>query len=80
MGMTLAEKILSEHAGKEVRAGEIAIVKVDLAYTRTGQALWLFERSRKWVLRRFIIRRERSSSLSMPLPVRGSSSVTITPS
>ncbi len=36
MGLTLAEKILSEHAGKEVRAGEIAIVKVDLAYTQDG--------------------------------------------
>jgi 3-isopropylmalate/(R)-2-methylmalate dehydratase large subunit len=36
MGITLAEKILSEHAGKEVRAGEIAIVKVDLAYTQDG--------------------------------------------
>jgi 3-isopropylmalate/(R)-2-methylmalate dehydratase large subunit len=36
MGMTLAEKILSEHAAKEVRAGEIVIVKVDLAYTQDG--------------------------------------------
>ena len=36
MGMTLAEKILSEHAGKEVRAGEITVVKVDLAYTQDG--------------------------------------------
>lgn len=36
MGMTLAEKILSEHAGKEVRAGEIAVVKVDLTYTQDG--------------------------------------------
>jgi 3-isopropylmalate/(R)-2-methylmalate dehydratase large subunit len=36
MGMTLAEKILSEHAGKEVRTGEIAIVKVDLTYTQDG--------------------------------------------
>jgi 3-isopropylmalate/(R)-2-methylmalate dehydratase large subunit len=36
MGMTLAEKILSEHTGKEVQAGEIAIVKVDLAYTQDG--------------------------------------------
>ena len=35
-GMTLAEKILSEHAGKEVRAGEIAVVKVDLTYTQDG--------------------------------------------
>ena len=36
MGMTLAEKILSEHAGKEVRTGEIAVVKVDLTYTQDG--------------------------------------------
>lgn len=36
MGMTLAEKILSEHVGKEVRRGEIAVVKVDLVYTQDG--------------------------------------------
>jgi 3-isopropylmalate/(R)-2-methylmalate dehydratase large subunit len=36
MGMTLAEKILSERVGKEVRAGEIAVVKVDLVYTQDG--------------------------------------------
>jgi len=36
MGMTLAEKILSEHAGIQVRTGEIAVVKVDLAYTQDG--------------------------------------------
>jgi len=36
MRMTLAEKILSEHTDKEVRAGEIAVVKVDLSYTQDG--------------------------------------------
>lgn len=36
MGMTLSEKILSEHAGKEVKAGEIAVVQVDLAYAQDG--------------------------------------------
>ncbi len=36
MGMTLAEKILSEHAGKEVRAGEIIVIKTDLTYTQDG--------------------------------------------
>ena len=36
MGMTLAEKILSEHAEREVRSGEIAVVKVDLTYTQDG--------------------------------------------
>jgi 3-isopropylmalate/(R)-2-methylmalate dehydratase large subunit len=36
MGLTLAEKILSEHAGKEVRAGELAIVGVDVCLTQDG--------------------------------------------
>jgi 3-isopropylmalate/(R)-2-methylmalate dehydratase large subunit len=36
MGMTLAERILSEHAGKEIRAGEIVVVRVDLTYTQDG--------------------------------------------
>ncbi len=36
MGMTLAEKILSEHAGEEVRAGELKVVPVDLTYTQDG--------------------------------------------
>ena len=36
MGMTLAEKILGEHAGKEVRAGEIVVVGVDLTYAQDG--------------------------------------------
>jgi len=36
MGLALAEKILSEHFGKEVKAGEIAVVKVDLGYTQDG--------------------------------------------
>ncbi len=36
MGMTLAERILSEHAWKEIRAGEIAVIKVDLAYVQDG--------------------------------------------
>ncbi len=36
MGLTLAEKILSEHAGREVRAGELAIVEVDVCLTQDG--------------------------------------------
>jgi len=36
MGMTLTEKILSEHAWKEIRAGEIAVIRVDLAYVQDG--------------------------------------------
>ncbi|MFC1490791.1 3-isopropylmalate dehydratase large subunit [Candidatus Latescibacterota bacterium] len=36
MGLTLAEKILSAHTDKEVRAGEFAIVKVDVCLTQDG--------------------------------------------
>ncbi len=36
MGLTLAEKILSKHAGKEVHAGEFAIVNVDVCLTQDG--------------------------------------------
>ena len=36
MALTLSEKILSEHAGKEVRAGEMVVVPVDLVLTQDG--------------------------------------------
>lgn len=36
MGMTLVEKIISEHAGKTVHAGELVISKVDVAAVQDG--------------------------------------------
>jgi 3-isopropylmalate/(R)-2-methylmalate dehydratase large subunit len=36
MPLTLAEKILSSHAGKEVRAGELTVVSVDVCLTQDG--------------------------------------------
>ena len=36
MGKTLAEKILSEHAGHDVKAGEFAVVAVDFTYVQDG--------------------------------------------
>ena len=36
MGKTLAEKIIGEHTGKEVKAGEIVIVPVDVCLTQDG--------------------------------------------
>ncbi len=36
MGMTLAEKIISEHAGKDVHAGELVIANVDVAAVQDG--------------------------------------------
>ena len=36
MGLTLAEKIISEHAGKTVHAGELVIAKVDVCAVQDG--------------------------------------------
>ncbi|MBQ4115279.1 3-isopropylmalate dehydratase large subunit [bacterium] len=36
MGMTLVEKIISEHAGKNVHAGELVISRVDVAAVQDG--------------------------------------------
>ena len=36
MGQTIAEKILSGHAGKEVRAGDIAVCEVDFCFGQDG--------------------------------------------
>ncbi len=36
MGQTIVEKILSEHAGKNVKAGEIVVANIDLALAQDG--------------------------------------------
>ncbi len=36
MGQTLAEKIISEHANKSVKAGELVIAKVDVTAVQDG--------------------------------------------
>lgn len=36
MGLTLAEKVISEHIGREVKPGDIVVVPVDLAFVQDG--------------------------------------------
>ncbi len=36
MGKTITEKIISAHSGKEVSAGEIALAKIDFAFSQDG--------------------------------------------
>ena len=36
MGLTIAEKIMSDHAGHEVHAGELAIINVDVTAVQDG--------------------------------------------
>lgn len=47
MGKTIAEKILSEHAGRDVKPGEIIVAKVDLAMVQDGTGPLTVEAFRK---------------------------------
>ena len=43
MAMTLAEKILSQKLGREVRAGDVVISPVDLALVQDGTGTLTFD-------------------------------------
>ena len=36
MGKTISEKIISEHAGRELKAGDISVVDVDVVMSQDG--------------------------------------------
>ncbi|MDP2904898.1 MAG: 3-isopropylmalate dehydratase large subunit [Candidatus Omnitrophota bacterium] len=44
MGQTIAEKILSEHSGKDLRAGDFAVCSVDFAFGQDGTSAIIIER------------------------------------
>lgn len=44
MGKTVAEKILSAHAGKELKAGDFAVCKVDFAFGQDGTSSIIIDR------------------------------------
>ncbi len=47
MGKTIAEKILSNHAGKDLRAGDIAICDVDFCFGQDGTSSIIIDSFRK---------------------------------
>ena len=47
MGKTIAEKILSNHAGRELRAGDIAICDVDFCFGQDGTSSIIIDSFRK---------------------------------
>ena len=51
MGTTIAEKILSKHAGKELRAGDFAICKVDFAFGQDGTSSIIIDRIKEMGVR-----------------------------
>lgn len=48
LGKTMAEKIFSEHVGKDVKAGDIVVSKVDLAMAQDGTGPLAIEEFRKF--------------------------------
>ena len=46
MGKTIAEKILSAHAGKELRAGDLALCSVDFTFGQDGTSSIIIDRLR----------------------------------
>lgn len=44
MGKTVAEKILSKHAGKDLRAGDFALCKVDFTFGQDGTSAIIIDR------------------------------------
>lgn len=49
MGRTIAEKILGQHAGYEVKAGDFVLAKVDVMMGNDGSLPLIFEASRKMI-------------------------------
>ena len=44
MGKTIAEKILSDHAGKDLKAGDFAVCKIDFAFGQDGTSSIIIDR------------------------------------
>jgi 3-isopropylmalate/(R)-2-methylmalate dehydratase large subunit len=51
MGKTIAEKILSAHAGKELKAGDFAICTIDFAFGQDGTSSIIIDRVREMGLK-----------------------------
>jgi 3-isopropylmalate/(R)-2-methylmalate dehydratase large subunit len=47
MGKTIAEKILSNHSGRDLRAGDFAVCKVDFAFGQDGTSSIIIDRVRE---------------------------------
>jgi 3-isopropylmalate/(R)-2-methylmalate dehydratase large subunit len=48
MGKTIAEKILSAHAGKDLKAGDFAVCKVDFAFGQDGTSSIIIDRVKEF--------------------------------
>lgn len=63
MGQTLAEKIISKHAGKNVKAGELVIANVDVTAVQDGTGPLTVQEFKKLGKENCSIRKEQFFSL-----------------
>ncbi len=52
MAKTLAEKILSNHSGRDLKAGDYAICKIDFAFSQDGTSILIIDHIKKMKLKK----------------------------
>ncbi|MFH1458223.1 MAG: 3-isopropylmalate dehydratase large subunit [Candidatus Omnitrophota bacterium] len=75
MGKTVAEKILSYHAGKDLRAGDFAICKIDFTFGQDGTSSIIIDRIKQLGVRRLKTKFCMVIDHSAPSPSEGVSRV-----
>jgi len=75
MSKTIAEKILSQHAQKDLRAGDFAICKVDSSFGQDGTSSIIIDRLRELNVKRLKTKFCMVIDHSAPSPTQGVSSV-----
>ena len=74
-GKTVAEKILSAHAGKDLRAGDFAVCKIDFAFGQDGTSSIIIDRVKEMGLEAFKTKFCMVIDHSAPSPSEGVSRV-----
>ncbi|MDD5120080.1 MAG: 3-isopropylmalate dehydratase large subunit [Candidatus Omnitrophica bacterium] len=74
-GQTIAEKILSKHAGRYLRAGDFAICKIDFAFGQDGTSSIIIDRIKDLGVKKFKTRYCMVIDHSAPSPSEGVSRV-----
>ncbi len=75
MPETIAEKILSRHSGKELRAGDFVICKVDFAFGQDGTSSIIIDRLRELKVKKTKTKFCMVIDHNAPSPTEGASSV-----
>ena len=72
---TIAEKILSRHSGKSLRAGDFAVCKVDFAFGQDGTSSIIIDRIKEMGIKNFKTKFCMVIDHSAPSPSEGVSRV-----